>query len=233
MLASTNHSLVDIVVAELLHVALDAGLGSEKSECVGDILVSFATTAIRGKIIAKLRKVTKSLLGFACCPADRVQTIAQTYLRPSATLSENTAWLDICTLARLTLILSFSPTASLDAQLFLPELSHIITLLLGSGPLLMRQTVYGILVNVLQSLATSPASGEMDTQALAGLLSRVQTAEVMGWFGLAQNPGSLELVGTSREDGDLLANVQGVASFLGETLEAGATSIGECSSSCL
>jgi hypothetical protein len=120
----------------------------------------------------KAAKGDQESIRLFCCPADRVQTIAQTYLRPSATLSENTAWLDICTLARLTLILSFSPTASLDAQLFLPELSHIITLLLGSGPLLMRQTVYGILVNVLQSLATSPASGEMDTQSWGGLDSR-------------------------------------------------------------
>jgi neurofibromin 1 len=90
----------------------------------------------------------------------------------------------------------------------------------------MRQTVYGILVNVLQSLATMQSSGEIDSAALAALLKRVQGQEVLGWFGLSQNPGSLELVNAIKEEGDFLGNVESVAGLLGEVLAAGAVSIG-------
>jgi neurofibromin 1 len=57
LLASGHDTLTDLVVKELLSTAVDAGLGSEKAECAADILVSLASTAVRGRVIAKLRKV--------------------------------------------------------------------------------------------------------------------------------------------------------------------------------
>jgi len=57
-LADSHESLVEIVMAELVHVAIDAGFGSDKCECAADILVSMGGTAIRGRIIARLRKAS-------------------------------------------------------------------------------------------------------------------------------------------------------------------------------
>ncbi|KAK4687682.1 neurofibromin 1, partial [Tremellales sp. Uapishka_1] len=215
VLGDGHEALIDIVVDELLHSAVDAGMGSEKAECAADTLVSLGSTTVRGKVIARLRK-----------------TIAQTYLKPSAVLVENVAWNEICALARANLTLAFSPQSALDTQLFLPELFHIVTLLLGSGPVLMRQTVYGLVVNILQSLASAASNGDTDSSALQRLLKRIQQADLIAAFGLVQQPGSLELVGGLHKDETdvaLLVSVEEVSKFLGDVLIAGAVSIGASS----
>ncbi|KAL7420982.1 Ras GTPase activating protein ira2 [Cryptotrichosporon argae] len=215
VIARGNEALLDIVIAEVLHSALDASIGSEKAECAADILVSLSSTTVRGKVIARLRKI-----------------IAQTYLKPSATLADNVAWPEICVLTRLNLALAFSPSTSLEVQLFLPEIVHTITLLLGAGPVLVRQAVYGLLVNVVQSLASTGASGDMDGAMLAHLVQRAQSAEMAAAFGLAQSSGSLELSGlpppVSGKDEPGVALLDAVAlvtRFLGEAIAAGAVSM--------
>ncbi|ORY28775.1 hypothetical protein BCR39DRAFT_533800 [Naematelia encephala] len=209
-LTRAQDALVDVMINEILHIALDAGMASEKTECVADILVSISSIAIRGKVIAKLRKL-----------------LAQTYLKPSATLADNAAWADICTLARLNAALAFNTTSSLDTQLFLPELFHIITLLTGVGSVDMRQTVYGLLVNVVQSLAMTPASGEGDGLALQVLLRQCQSPEMTACFGLRRVAGGLELTNVPAVgEGDaLLQNAEQVASLLGEIMSAAAVSM--------
>ncbi|OCF79181.1 neurofibromin 1 [Kwoniella mangroviensis CBS 8886] len=211
ILTTSHESLADIVIGELIHSAVDAGIGGDKAECIGDILVSVSSTAVRGKVIAKLRK-----------------TLAQTYLKPSAHITENAAWPEICSLSRITLILGFNPSSSLDTQLFLPEIFHIITLLLGAGPVLMLQTIFGLLVNVIQSLAFNATSGDMDASALQLLLKRIQQPQIMAAFGLTQGHGSIELSGLPMKDEtdlQLLERVEEVSRFLGEVLAAGAISI--------
>lgn len=198
---------------ELIHGAIDAGLGSDKTECIADILVSISSTNVRGKVIARLRK-----------------SLAQTYLRPSNHLTENATWNEVCALARITLALGFNPTTALDTQLFLPELFHVVTLLLGAGPVIMRQTVYGLLVSIIHSLASNATAGEMDADALAVLLRRLQEPEMMTSFGVIQGQGHLELSGLPRKDETdihLLDRVEEVSKFLGEVLVAGAVSVGE------
>ncbi|WWC91180.1 uncharacterized protein L201_006121 [Kwoniella dendrophila CBS 6074] len=211
ILTQSHESLAEIVISELINAAIDAGIGSDKAECVGDILVSVSSTAVRGKVIARLRK-----------------TLAQTYLKPSAHLTENVAWPEICSLSRITLLLGFNPSSSLDTQLFLPEIFHIIALLLGAGPVLMRQTIFGLLVNVIQSLASNPTSGDMDASALQQLLKRVQQPNIIAAFGLVQGQGTIELSGLpvkAETDQELLERVEEVSRFLGEVLAAGAICI--------
>lgn len=211
-LASSHDTLIDIVLSELLHAAIDAGVGSEKAETVGDILVSIASTAIRGKLVARLRK-----------------TLAQTYLKPSASLETNVAWNEVCTLARLNLNLSFCPETPLDAQLFLPELCHVMTLLVGSGSLLLRQTVYGMFVNTLQTLAIATPSGDMDGPALYHLLQRSQTDETMAVFGLSQQgAGELAELPLAADGPIFLDGVETLARFLGEVMTAAAVSTDCC-----
>ena len=156
------------------------------------------------------------------------QTIAQTYLKPSKMLNHSNAWSEICTLSRIILALAFNPQSSLDTQLFLPDLFHTIILLLGTGPLLMRQTVYGLLLNLLLSLASSPLTGEMDGPTLQHLLMRIQDPDMITAFGLVEISGSLELAGGQQSEADVghLAYIEEMAKFFGQVIEAGAVSIG-------
>jgi neurofibromin 1 len=222
-IAGAHEALMEIVIQEVIHIAIDAGFGSEKAECAADVLVSMGGTVVRGRVIARLRKVHLHLCVIAL---NSRQIIARTYLKPSPTLMDNIAWPEISTLSRIVLALSFNPTSALDAQLFLPELLHIITLLLGSGPLLIRQTVYGLAVNVVQSLASSAATGGMDSGALQRLLMRLQSKEMHAHFGIVQHGTSFEVLKSDSDDA-LLNNVEEVARFLSEVLAAGATSMGK------
>ncbi|WVN87921.1 uncharacterized protein L203_103118 [Cryptococcus depauperatus CBS 7841] len=210
-LAKSHESLIDLMVIELIYGAINAGLGSDKTECIADILVSIASTNVRGKVAARLRK-----------------SLAQTYLKPSSHLTANTTWTEVCALARITLALGFNPTTAIDSQLFLPEIFHVITLLLGAGPLIMRQTVYGLLISMLNSLASNVTTGEMNGAALTDLLRRLQEPDTMTAFGVIQSHGHLELSGLPNKDEtdvQLLDKIEQVSIFLGEVLEAGAISI--------
>lgn len=209
VIGSSHEALVDLVVTELLHSAVNAGPGSEKAETVADILVSLNCTAVKGKVVARLRK-----------------TIAQTYLRPTASLTDSASWNEICTLARINLALAFNPSNAIDTQLFLPELFHTITLIVGIGPVFMRQTVHGLVVNILQSLA-SISSSDMDSASLLHLLQRLQQPEMIAAFGLSQSAGSLELSGLPQWDQNGVSHLDSlemIVKFLGDVLSAGAIS---------
>ena len=132
-------------------------------------------------------------------------------------------------LGRINLVLAFNPETPLDTQLFLPELFHVVTLLLGAGPSLMRQTIYGLFVNVIQSLASTPTSGEMDGLALQQLLKRAQSAGTLDAFGLVQSSDSIDLTGGPQKaevDVGMLGHLEEVTKLLGEVLNSGAVSTG-------
>lgn len=211
VLASSHEALIDLIVRELLHLAVNAGPGSEKAEGAADILVSLSSTAVRGKVVARLRK-----------------SIGQTCVKPTSILSDSPSWNEICTLARINLALAFSPPNALDTQLFLPDLFHTIVLISGIGPVMMRQIVYGLVINILQSLATIAAAGDMDATTLQHLLQRAQQPEMIHAFGLMQNPGSLELAGATHWDPTgvpHLDSLDQVTNFLGDVLTAGSPSM--------
>lgn len=160
----------------------------------------------------------------------RIQTIAQTYLKPTTNLLDSPAWEEIAILSRMTMMLTFNPQSSLDVQLFLPELFHIVTLLLGAGPVLVRQTIYGIAVNMVQSLAATTTPGEMDALALQQLLVRLQTPSLVSAFGLVADSTSFELIGLPPAHGSeehFLQAIDRVTSFLADLLLAGSVSDGE------
>ncbi|WOO81456.1 Neurofibromin [Vanrija pseudolonga] len=208
VIGKSHDALVDLVVSELLNYAFAAGPGSERAENAAEILVSLSSTAVKGKLIVRLRK-----------------TISQTYSTPTNNLTENNAWTEIIILARLNLALTFSPQSPLDTQVFLPELLFCIVLLAGVGPVLMRQTVYGLTMSIVQSLSISFSGGDMDTTTLHHLLKRLQQPEMINAFGLQQMAYNFELSGLSQNDqyGNLyLDSLDLVIKFLMDVLSAGA-----------
>jgi len=89
----------------------------------------------------------------------------------------------------------------------------------------MRQTIFGLAVNIVQSLASSPAHGEMDSSVLQRSLQKLQTKEMVAYFGLTLTGSSTDLA--RGEDESFLTNVEEITKFLSEVLDAGATSVGE------
>lgn len=128
-------------------------------------------------------------------------------------------------------MLSFTPANPLGAQLFLPELIHIITLLIGIGPTLIRQTIYGLFINLLQSMASSKATDEINATALQQALEKAQSSVIMGCFGLIQLGSGLESLdeGSNKEEteNNRLERVDTLAKFMGEIIVAAAPNLGE------
>ncbi|KAL7276775.1 Ras GTPase activating protein ira2 [Rhizina undulata] len=133
---SKDEGLLDVFLDELIKAALNFGFGSEGAETIGSIASSFGTLTIRGKIIARLRKA-----------------LNRTSLRPTRHLIDNPVWNEICVLLRICLAISFD--SRVQAQMFLPELFHIITMTVNCGSLLIRSTVHSLLVNTVHSMCTS------------------------------------------------------------------------------
>lgn len=73
-------------------------------------------------------------------------------------------WDDIAILARYMLMLSFNN--SLDVAAHLPYLFHVVTLLVATGPLSLRASTHGLVINIIHSLCTCSQlnfSGELFT----------------------------------------------------------------------
>lgn len=127
-------------------------------------------------------------------------------------------------------MLAFAPGESLDTTLFIPELMHVLTLLVGCGPLIMRQTIYGLFMNALQALASSSPADGMDSTALQQALDRAQSQNLASCFGLATTSSGLELIpGPLRDEVDIsfLNHVDTLARFLGDVLTAAAPNLGK------
>ena len=123
-------------------------------------------------------------------------------------------------------MLSFSVQTPLPTQLFLPEILHIVTMLLGAELVVIRQIIYGITMNTVQALVSASPSGDVDAGALQDLQGRLSTPDMVRNFGL--NSQSLTMAGLPVKEvaDNLLESVEQVARCFGEILAAGAISMG-------
>ncbi|GIZ02176.1 neurofibromin [Caerostris extrusa] len=88
------------------------------------------------------------------------RVIEKTCASPTPTLEQHLMWDDIAILARYLLMLSFNN--SLDVASHLPYLFHIVTLLVHTGPVSLRASIHGLVINLIHSLCTctKPSFGE-------------------------------------------------------------------------
>lgn len=89
---------------------------------------------------------TPQVIGRMC------KIIDKTCLSPTPTLEQHLMWDDIAILARYMLMLSFNN--SLDVAAHLPYLFHVVTLLVATGPLSLRASTHGLVINIIHSLCT-------------------------------------------------------------------------------
>jgi neurofibromin 1 len=94
--------------------------------------------------------VSRKVIGRLC------RLIEKTCTSPTQSLEQHSMWNDIAILLRYLLMLSFNN--SLDVVNHLAYLFHIVTLLVCTGPLMLRASVHGLVINIIHSLCTCQCS---------------------------------------------------------------------------
>jgi len=94
-------------------------------------------------------------------------------------------------LLRITLIAGFETSHPTHNQLYVPEVIHVVSLVAGIGSTLVRKTVYGIVINLLQSVYM-PRLEEGTEQELKQLITDCSTQEVLHLFGLSRPTSTSE-----------------------------------------
>lgn len=128
--------LLDIFLEELLKTAMGYEVEEETLEILSSIVVGIGSLTLRGKILSRLRKA-----------------LNRSSLRPTKYLPENAVWPEICVLVQFCLALSFD--SGVQAQLFLPETFHVVTMLANTGGQTMRTLVHRLLINSIHAAYTS------------------------------------------------------------------------------
>ncbi|CAG8508989.1 2177_t:CDS:10 [Funneliformis mosseae] len=201
--------ITNIIIEEFVQYAVDHGISSPQSEIIANTIVTLSSVNIRGKIIAKLRKV-----------------IGRTSIKATRTLTDNPAWPEIAVLIRFNLMLSFN---NRNVQLYLPELFYIISILVATGPPLIRASIHGLIVNLVQSLCTSMPLNEISVKRLTLLLTELSEPNFRYFFGLNNVPGNAFVI-SSESTHDLpdtmpLASLEKIVQALLEVMVCGAGSI--------
>uniref|UniRef100_A0ABM5EN50 Neurofibromin isoform X1 n=1 Tax=Pogona vitticeps TaxID=103695 RepID=A0ABM5EN50_9SAUR len=130
--------LLDVVLDSFIKTSATGGLGSIKAEVMADTAVALAS--------GNVKLVSSKVIGRMC------KIIDKTCLSPTPTLEQHLMWDDIAILARYMLMLSFNN--SLDVAAHLPYLFHVVTLLVATGPLTLRASTHGLVINIIHSLCT-------------------------------------------------------------------------------
>ncbi|KAM9455573.1 neurofibromin-like isoform 1-T1 [Clarias gariepinus] len=218
--------LLDVVLDSFIKTSATGGLGSIKAEVMADTAVALASGNVKlvsSKVIIRMCKI-----------------IDKTCLSPTPTLEQHLMWDDIAILARYMLMLSFNNL--LDVAAHLPYLFHVVTLLVATGPLSLRASTHGLVINIIHSLCTcSQLNFSEETKQVLRLsltefslpkfyllfgISKVKSAAVIAFRSSYRDrsfsPGSYE------RETFALSSLETVTEALLEIMEACMRDISEC-----
>ncbi|KAI9830851.1 MAG: hypothetical protein M1819_005376 [Sarea resinae] len=149
--------VAEILLDEMIKHALRPDTDDNVTEAICSIAASLRTVTVSGKIIAKIRKA-----------------LNRSSVRPTKRLVDNQVWGEISALLRILQAVSFV-TNNL-AQIYLPEIFHIITMLVNSGSLTHRRLTHSLLTNVVHTLCQSFPLPEANLVRLESLLESLSEA---------------------------------------------------------
>jgi neurofibromin 1 len=198
--------LLEILVDEMVKMALAFGFDDDQTETLTSVAASIGTITLRGKIISRLRKA-----------------LSRSSHRPTRYLPDNVVWNEVCVLLRFALALSFD--SGVQAQMFLPEICHIVTMLANTGMPEVRVIVHRLLINTLHSACTSFA---LEENQLAKLRATIDTLSdpkndiFVNTVTFARDGASIS---TTQESGPTLASTENLATILFEACGAAAPSV--------
>ncbi|KAL0070247.1 Ras GTPase activating protein ira2 [Marasmius tenuissimus] len=165
-IAKLDNGVVDIVFDELVRTATDGGIGTRRCEVIAHAIAALSSISVRGRLFSKLRKA-----------------IIKASPRLSKNPSINPAWTEVATLIRIALVAGFEANQPVHNQLYVPEVIHIVTLVAGIGATIVRKSVYGIVVNLVQCLCLARTE-ESTAPELAQLVADCSQSDVLQLFGL-------------------------------------------------
>ncbi|XP_018650060.1 putative neurofibromin [Schistosoma mansoni] len=142
--------LLGLVLDNFIQRSVSCGLGSLQAEIMADTSVALA--AVNKQLVSK--KVLSKLCRF----------IEKTCSAPTTLLEQHPLWPETAPLLRYLLMLSFNNC--LDICTHLPRLFHIATLLVCTGPLSLRASVHGFVINVIHSLCTSSLAKQISEKTV-------------------------------------------------------------------
>ncbi|KAI0089247.1 hypothetical protein BDY19DRAFT_1089227 [Irpex rosettiformis] len=202
-----DSELVNTVIDELIRAAVDGGIGSQRCEVIADTMSAMSSINVRGHILSRIRK-----------------TLGKTSLKPSKSLSDNVYWNELACLTRLALVAVHNHRHN---QLYVPETAHFVTLLAGTGQLLVRTSIYGVVVNLLHSmyLVKSPSGEATVSPEVQSLLDECASSKTLKTFGLRKpTPTSDYTVYDPPNDKQYLESLEQLSLFLARFMEATAGS---------
>ncbi|RYP71987.1 hypothetical protein DL771_004456 [Monosporascus sp. 5C6A] len=198
--------LLDIFFDEICKTALALGLYDEHTQCLNAILTAIGTITLRGKVVSRLRKA-----------------LNRSSLRPTRYLPDNPVWNEICMLLQFCLSLSFD--CGVQAQLYLPEIFHIVTMLANTGTADIRILVHKLLVNSIHAAYTSFDLDETKLTKLRGILDILVEPRNDIFAPPPIYPRDGSSASSNHEAVPTLANVENLAGLLFEVCAVAAPSV--------
>ncbi|ORX62830.1 hypothetical protein DM01DRAFT_1403269 [Hesseltinella vesiculosa] len=201
--------ILNLVLDTFIQFSNEHGVGSPQAEAMADTFVTLSNVAVRGKVISRLRKV-----------------LQKTSFKPTRTLTEHWTWTEIAVLIRFILMLSFNNRGPVKS--YVPEIFHIVSIVVGVGPTMIRASVHGLVVNMIQSLCTSMPLPDANVQHLQMLLTEVSDSKFRLLFGLHKSHANAftltpDTMNDTAEPIQLLA-LESIISQLLDVLKRGAPS---------
>ncbi|KAL3229776.1 Inhibitory regulator protein IRA2 [Nakaseomyces bracarensis] len=163
--------LSDILVNEVINHALERDSENRDWSKTIHLLTALPTVEIAGCVIKKLISKIRGFL-----PSLRIEALTQ-------------SWSELKILVKISIHLFFE--TPLLAQMFLPEVLFIISLLIDVGPIELRNSLHGLLMNVCYSLSMNIALAESERSHLEEITRIFSTEKSKFMFGFGQEKGSL------------------------------------------
>ncbi|KAH9030143.1 hypothetical protein EDB85DRAFT_1456161 [Lactarius pseudohatsudake] len=199
-IAKLDSTVVNTALDELMRAAIDGGASSHACEVIALVMTPLSSINVRGQILSKMRKA-----------------LGKASVKPTGTLAENTHWNEIASLSRLALVASQQSKHPNVAQFYTPELIHIITLIAATGEVVVRSTVWGLVMDLLQSLWHSRSSDAIAGPEIRHLHEEGSNVETLKFFGLSR---ITELVAYNpTTDDEVLDCQEGLTRFLIRVME--------------
>lgn len=154
-----------MLIDSLVQFSVESGIGSPQAEAIADTIVTMNSNAIRGKVVNRMRRVLQS-----------------TSQNCRTTLIKHQAWHEIGCLIRFMLTLSFFNEDT--EKVYVPEVFHIIALVVSTGPTFIRSSVHELVVNVIHGLVTNRKIRPENRKKLKYVLDDVCDGKYRVHFGL-------------------------------------------------
>ncbi|KAG9100039.1 Ras GTPase activating protein ira2, partial [Ceratobasidium sp. 370] len=209
-LGRSNTGTVNATLDELTRSAIDGGLGSPRCELIAEALVNMSSVEVKGKLIARLRRA-----------------ITRIKSPPPASSTDDVAWNEVAAIARLVYMVLQNNRPPVQILIYVPEIFYLVTVLSTAGPILLRKTVYGILVNVVQAFLTNKNTNDEVKENLRKLLSQTLDPEFQTVLGITRPDSKSEFVLVDHpSDSVVMVKLEELTGFLLEIISSGASSVG-------